>query len=246
MMKFKPALSRTLHYLLLLLIALVFTATFYFGISPVVTEFTEFDASCFHVIGSSMLQGKMPYLDFIDNKGPIQYFVYAFTALVFDFPWGIFLFSAVLLFVSLILLEEICKRLRIPHAFWILPLYLFFYVCICSSGGMTEDISLPLTLAALLVYLDFDDLLRQGKLRFSAGFAMGLLFWLCCFTRVNNALSIGLITASMGVQLLIKKEFQKTAVLVGSFAAGTLLVVLPVVLWLHFHGALQEFLNSSS
>ena len=243
MIRFKPVLSRTLHYLLLLLIALVFAATFYFSINPVVTESTEFDAACFHVIGSSILQGKMPYLNFIDNKGPVQYFIYAFTALAFDFPWGIFIFSTVLLFVSLILLKEICKRLRIPHAFWILPLYLFFYVCVCSSGGLTEDISLPLTLGAFLVYLDFDDQLRQGKLRFSAGFVMGLLFWICCFTRINNALSIGLITASMGVQLLLKKEFKKTAVLVGSFAAGTVLVVLPIVLWLHQHGAFQEFLN---
>ena len=241
--KQKPAIRRISYYVLLFLIALLFASIFHFTISPVLTEETEFDVSCFHVIGKAMLDGKMPYLDFIDNKGPVQYIVFLFASLIGPFPWGIFLISTVLDFCMLVMLDQICRRLKIPHAFWILPLFLFFYVLVCSIGGLTEDMSLPLTMAAFLVYLGFDDLLRQGRLRFSAGFAMGLLFWLCAFTRINNALAIGLVTASMGVQLLLKKEFKKTAVFVASFAVSTVLVVLPVVLWLLRHGALQEFLN---
>jgi len=243
MIRTKPAVSKFLHYLLLLMMALLFAAAFYFCISPVVTASTEFDVSCFHVVGSSMLEGKMPYLDFIDNKGPVQYFIYALTALTFDFPWGIFLFSTMLVFGSLILLEEICKRLRIPHAFWVLPLYLFFYVCVCSSGGMTEDISLPLTLAAFLIYLNMDESIRKHQVKAYNGLFLGLLFWLCAFTRINNAISIALITAVIFVQLLIKREFKKTAAFVGWFLAGTIVVVLPSMLWLLKNGAFEEFLN---
>jgi hypothetical protein len=238
-----PVFRRISYYFLLFLIALVFATTFYFCINPVVTESTEFDAACFHVIGSSMLHGKMPYLDFIDNKGPVQYFIYAFTALVFDFPWGIFLFSALAVFVSLILLDEIGKRLRIPHRFWILPLYLFFYVCVCSSGGLTEDFSLPLTMGAFLVYLIADESLKNQRFKPFNGFLLGVLFWLCCFTRINNALSIGLITAVLFVQLLIHRAFKKTAAFVGWFLIGSIVVVLPILLWLVKNGAMQEFLN---
>jgi len=243
MIRTESAVSKILHYLLLLTMALLFAAVFYFNISPVVTQETEFDVSCFHVIGSSMLEGKMPYLDFIDNKGPVQYFIYAFTALLFDFPWGIFLFSTLLVFGSLLMVEEICKRLRIPHAFWVLPLYLFFYVCVCSSGGMTEDFSLPLTLCAFLIYLNVDESLHNHRGNAFNGFLLALLFWLCAFTRINNALSIGLITAVIFVQLLIKREFKKTAAFVGWFLVGTIVVVLPIVLWLVKNGAFQEFLN---
>lgn len=243
MIRSKPTVLRALHYLLLLAMALVFAAVFYFNISPVVTQSTEFDVSCFHVIGSSILEGRMPYLSFIDNKGPVQYFVYAFTALLFDYPWGIFLFSALLVFASLILVEQICKRLRIPHAFWVLPLYLFFYVCICSSGGMTEDFSLPLTLCAFLIYLNVEDSLRNHQVKAFNGFYLGLLFWLCAFTRINNALSIGLITAVIFVLLLTKRAYAKTAAFVGWFAAGTVAIVLPIVLWLVQNGAFREFLD---
>jgi hypothetical protein len=239
----KPFYRRAIYYLLLLILTLLFAAVFQFSVSPVVTESTEFDVSCFHVIGRAMASGQMPYLDFLDNKGPVLYVVYMFASLMFPFPWGIFLISALLNFCSLVLLNRICQRLRIANSFWIILLYLFFYTCVCSNGGLTEDFSLPLTLAAFLVYLYVDASLKEGGFRLSSGLLLGLLFWLCAFTRVNNALSIALITASIGVQLLLKKEWKKTAAFVGAFAAGSVIIVLPVVLWLSRNGALKEFLN---
>ena len=239
----KPLYRQVMHYLFLLTIALAFAAIFHFCISPVVTQETEFDVSCFHVIGNAMLSGKMPYLNFIDNKGPVLYFIYMLASLIGPFPWGIFIISTILDFCMLVMLEQICRRLKIPHAFWILPLFLFFYTCVCSNGGLTEDISLPFTMAAFLVYLDFDERFRQREMRPLAGFLLGLLFWFCAFTRINNALPIGLITASIGVQLLLKKEWKKTAAYIGSFAAGTILIVVPIVLWLLQKGAWREFVT---
>ena len=81
MLKRKTLYQQILHYLLLLLIALAFAALFHFCISPVMTEMTEFDVSCFQVIGNAMRSGKMPYLNFIDNKGPVLYFVYMLSSL---------------------------------------------------------------------------------------------------------------------------------------------------------------------
>jgi len=239
----KPFYRRAIYYLLLLILTLLFAAVFQYSVSPVVTQATEFDVSCFHVIGRAMASGQMPYLDFLDNKGPVLYAVYMLSSQLFAFPWGIFLISVLLNFCSLLLLDRICHRLRIPHSFWIILLYLFIYTCICSNGGLTEDFSLPLTLAAFLVYLEIDASLKAGGFRLSSGLLLGLLFWLCAFTRINNALSIGLITASVGVLLLLKKEWKKTAIFVATFAAGSVIVVLPVVLWLSRNGALMEFLN---
>mgnify|MGYP001596181417 CR=1 FL=1 len=243
MMNRKPFYRQALHYFFLGMIALLFAAIFHFCISPVMTQETEFDVSCFHVIGNAMRFGNMPYLNFIDNKGPVQYVIYLLASLIGPFPWGVFIISTLLDFCMLVMLEQICRRLKIPHAFWILPLFLFFYTCVCSNGGLTEDFSLPLTMAAFLIYLDFDERFRQREMRLLTGFLLGLLFWLCAFTRINNALPIGLITASIGVQLLVKKEWKKTAAYIGSFATGTLLIVVPIVLWLLQKGAWQEFLN---
>ena len=98
-------------------------------------------------------------------------------------------------------------------------------------------------MAAFLIYLDFDEQLKNSRLRLINGFLLGLLFWLSAFTRINNALPIGLITASIGVQLLLKKEYKQLAAFVGMFAAGSVLLVLPVVLWLTGNGAFHEFLT---
>lgn len=239
----KPVYRTVLHSFFLLMIAALFAAFFHFRINPVVTQETEFDASCFHVIGNAMLSGQMPYLNFIDNKGPVLYFIYMVAALLFNFPWGIFIISTLLDFYMLLLLEKISKRLDISHSFWILPLFLLFYVCVCSNGGLTEDFSLPLTMTAFLVYLEFNERIENRRMRFVTGFQMGLLFWLCAFTRINNALPIGLITAAIGIQLLVNKEYKKTLAFIGAFAAGTVVVVLPIVLWLLKNGAFWEFLN---
>ena len=239
----KPVFRHAIHYLLLFMLALLFATFFHFLISPIITEATDIDVSCFQIIGKAMTAGQMPYLNFIDNKGPVLYFIYMISSLLLPFPWGIFFFSVILDFVSFIILEKICNRLKITHSFYIILLYLFFYICICSNGGLTEDISLPLTLAAFLIYLDFDESLKQNKFHCSHGFLLSLLFWVCAFTRFNNALSIGLIVASVAIQLLLTKRFQYLIRFIASFAAGSILIVLPIVFWLLRNGALQEFFH---
>lgn len=230
-------------YIFLMVISVVFVFTFAFSINPIITESLEVDASCFYVIGRDMLHGKMPYLDFVDNKGPVTYIIYALSSAISSFPWGILFISAMMIFASLVILKYICKKLNIKHFYVICLLYLFFYVCICSNGGYTEDMALPLTLGAFAVLLFSEEQLLSKKSIFISGLLYGILFWLCAFTRLNNAVTIGVLTAFSGIHILTKKQIKSFFIFVGSFLVGSFAIILPIAVWLAKNGAMQEFLN---
>lgn len=229
------------QYLFIIIISIIFSALCFYRINPVDPDRVDLDASCFFVIGRAMLKGKMPYIDFVDNKGPITYLLYALSAIFGKFPWGVLITSSLLVLLSLIVLKKICDHLDINTIFAIF-LYLFFYVCICTAGGFTEDMSLPLTLSAFLCFLKIEKNILIKKSCVIYELLMGILFWACALTRINNAVSIGVIVASMGIYLLIKGEYKHFLTYILNFIVGSAFVVLPILIWLNSAGALNEFL----
>lgn len=222
-------------------ISIIFSFLFFYRINPIDPSRVDLDASCFFVIGRAILNGKMPYIDFVDNKGPITYLLYAFSSLFGNFPWGIILISSVLVFISLIVLVKICEEIHI-NSFIALLLYLFFYVCICTAGGFTEDMSLPLTLIAFWLLLKIEKNVQENKSSSILEVLLFVSFWICAMTRINNAISIGVIIVSLGIYFIIKNEWKHLFYYILNFLIGTVIVLTPIFIWLGISGALKEFL----
>ena len=53
------------------------------------------DANCYMTVGRAMIEGKIPYRDLFEHKGPIIYILHAVGALISDSSFfGIFLIEA--------------------------------------------------------------------------------------------------------------------------------------------------------
>lgn len=108
------------------------------------------DANIFLTIGKGMINGKIPYVDLFDHKGPILYLVYAIAALISDTS-----------FLGVYVIEIICMVFYLYYSYKIYSLYnqenndihlylIFMAVVLTTSkafsygGGSVEELLLPL------------------------------------------------------------------------------------------------------
>lgn len=224
--------------IIIFLISVLFSFGFFYSINPAFYFYGD-DPACFYVIGKAVLNGKMPYIDFVDNKGPITYLLFAVSSLMGEFPNGIFIICFVLSFISLLSIMNVCKKLNIKYRYLTVLLFLAFYACI-TKGGFTEDLAVP------FIVLSFDLLIGfYKKPNKYLGFEFGILFSLCAMTRLNNAVPIGVIALCIGIKFIVDKEFKYFAKYVGSAALSSAICAAPIVIWLNRKGALIECLNQS-
>ncbi|MBQ7541056.1 MAG: hypothetical protein IJT44_02055 [Clostridia bacterium] len=225
------------------LTSFAYVTCFWSFVNPLNKLSVSSDVSCFYLIGRGILNGKIPYLDYIDNKGPVTYLIYAAAARIGCFPWDVFGMGLLCVFLSLLGIYVICRRLEIRGFYWVQLLFLISYALICPEGGYTEDLAIPFCIWSFLIVADSFKKDRQDAFVLHYGYCFAILFWLCAMTRVNNAVPIAAAAVCVGVRLFAEKKFKQFGFLVLSFLFGSIIVVTPVVLWLSKHRALKECLN---
>lgn len=207
-----------------------------------------FDQSCFYTIGRGILNGKMPYVDYYDNKGPLTYLFFAFIALFDNYKISVFVAQLIINFISIIILGAFFKEIDAKRGrLACIILFFVYYVFISRDPGLyTEDIVMPLILLAyLFCYKLMMNYEKQGKLNLKYSYVISIAFWLVFLIRINNAIIIAGLLFSIGIMLLSKRRFKEFFSLILSFVVIGLLLCLPVALWLMSKNALYECLYQS-
>lgn len=207
-----------------------------------------FDQSCFYTIGRGILNGRAPYVDYYDNKGPLTYLFFALIALFDNYKISVFFAQLIINFISIIILgaflKEIdAKRGRLASVI----LFFVYYVFIAREPGLyTEDIVMPLVLLAyLFTYKLMMNYEKQEKLNLKYSYVISIAFWLVFLIRINNAIIIAGLLFSIGIMLLSKRKLKEFFSLILSFVVIGMLLCLPVALWLMSKNALYECLYQS-
>ena len=202
------------------------------------------DVQCFFTVGRGITQGKMPYLDLYEQKGPVLYLFFAAASMISrDSFVGVFVLEAVCF--GLFLYESV----RIA-GIWIKKASVFLYLLppilalsigispAFSHGTSAEELFLPvmaLFLRVALTALEEDRPLGH-KESFLCGVLVGLALWVkytFCGIFVGGALGLFVwyLVTDKGKHLL-------NAILYG--ALGTAAVTLPILLWFWLRGALPS------
>lgn len=145
-------LKTWLTYAGCLAVSAVFMLVFSLWTSPFYKNWYGCDASFFTLVGRGMLNGKIPYRDFYDLKGPYFFFIQALGQLICRGRTGIFILQIIALFFSLILIYR-TGRLYLPYGktLGIMAFFLWPYVSMLWGGNCLEEFCLPLNL--LVIYL---------------------------------------------------------------------------------------------
>lgn len=141
------------------------------------------DANCYMTVGRSMTEGKMPYRDLFEHKGPLLYILHAIGALISDDSFfGIFLFETAACIWFLWLGCGLMRRFTENGALWSVPP---FAMVIYSSqafchGDSAEEFCLPIILCSFMLGLKSVDngTALSDKNAFLLGVLSGIVLWI--------------------------------------------------------------------
>ncbi len=196
------------------------------------------DSSVFLTIGKGMAEGKLPYADFFDHKGPILYFINSIGWAISGF-FGVFAIEFLMICVSLF--------------FAIKTLDLFFnkisvyisvaigYVCFGNflmGGNLTEEFALPFITIAFYLFSKYI-VSKQLVLKDIA--FIGACFGATLMLRPNMfGLFVGF-CAIIFFDFIINKHFDKAIKAAIMFLVGTAALLLIVASYLLINGIFDSW-----
>ena len=199
------------------------------------------DSCIFKTMGLAILQGKTPYVDFFDHKGPILYFINALGEWLIPGRLGIFILQVIGLSITLFFLDKTARLfLRSDVSFLVVLFSLFILAGLYQEGNQCEEWELPAIAIGIYLATSFFSYLNYHSLRFYS-IIWGLCFGYVFFIRPNDAVSqFGGIMLGVLAYLVSVKEHRKVVLSVFCFVSSFICVSLPILLFFASRNALPD------
>jgi hypothetical protein len=228
---------------------ILFGVSVYTSANPIYS-YSGVDSSCFFLLGRGINNGYIPYVDLVDNKGLVLYFLNAFPQFFYPDKMSayarvmVWLEEAIFLFVSLRIIVYISKRYGGKTGFLPQLFYLMSILPLIENGNMCEEYTNLFTLIAFLFFVKyiFDD---GNKFSFKYGLVFGIVFTLSFFVRPNNAMPIAALIMVFCGGLIMKKAYKNLLLYIVSGAIGFAFVFLPIIIYLLANGALDDCIEQT-
>ena len=230
--------------LAILVISAAVTITIVSACSPLYPFNPWDDANCFFTVGRGIIHGLVPYRDLYEQKGPLLYFLYALAALISEKSFiGAWIAECVMASLFAVFSWKTVKLFTEPPKFAIalVPLFLglTYSTRLFNFGGNAEELCFPLLTIALYLGLKAivkGDGLPSGKDALFCGLITSALFWIK-YTFIGFMAGFCLYILILTIK---RKEFKKLWALVWRFAAGFLILTVPVLVYFLANGALDS------
>ena len=205
------------------------------------------DSAFFLLMGKGVTQGKIPYLDLYDQKGPMIFYVNALGYLLTGDRYGIFLMQIVNLTAACLIVYRLARFwLRSGASLAVVAAYLFVYVGTVQDGNMTEEWSQLFLLLPLYLSLRF---LKSGASVSEHpkwySFVYGVCFGVLLMFRVTNAAPVGGLILAYIILFCREKKVGQLFLHAAIVLFGTALVVVPFCLYFLRVGAFDLFIYAS-
>lgn len=235
--------SDPINYLLLLAFGFVFLLFFSEVTSPLTVAYSA-DSSIFMMMGKMFLNGKIPYVDFFDHKGPSLVLMESLGQIIVPYRSGVFLMQLLNLFLTLLVVYNSARLLvSRKYALVVCIAMLVFISRFFNMGNTTEELSLlPLF---IVFYYTCKLILRKEKVTAKTAFIIGLCFSFLFWLRINNA---GVIVATcifFFFLYLVEQDYKSLTTLVLYFVLGQLPFAALYCGYFALHGGLYEMIYAT-
>ncbi len=209
-------------------------------LNPWSKHLSDIDSAIFIYFGKAMHEGKLPYRDMFDHKGPLLWLIeYIGVALGRGSTTGIwFLELAAMTFdvaMAYKCARKVCRSSFISlimTGMSFVPLITFLY-----GGNLSEEWALPFVYASLYIYLDYLIADRFSFLRiFTAGACCGAVLSI----RPNMVAVWVVFSLWILAGLIIKKEWNKAGICAAAFFSGCAAAILPFIIYYAAYGQLGQ------
>ena len=236
--------------IIFLIVTAVFIMTLVTTSSPIYPFNVWDDTNVYFTLGREILNGRVPYRDLYEQKGPIFLFLYSFAALIsktgFTGVWvleciaaslfSVFSWKTVKLFIN-----------DIPKiAIGLVPLLLsgVYTIGMFNFGGSAEEICFPLLMIVFYVVLK---MIRTGKEAMPdkrealiCGAIAGVLLW-TKYTFLGFMVSVVVLII---IRAVMTKNFRMLGTDILSFLIGVAAASLPVFIYFGVNGSLSYLWES--
>ncbi|MDE7101469.1 MAG: glycosyltransferase family 39 protein, partial [Bacteroidales bacterium] len=197
------------------------------------------DSAVFKIIGQGILNGKLPYRDLFDHKGPVIFYLNACGLGLAGGKVGLLGLNVLFLAATLYLVYRISRLFSsAKKSFWISLLSLLYWAIFSEGGNLTEGYALPAVALSLYLVLR----LCQSPQKTFAGYFIGLCFAWMLLLRMNDAVMLpGGLFAGFFLYGLIQKRYKQILVATLWFLAGAATLILSFVFYFAAQNALADF-----
>ena len=219
-------------------ISLLVCLLFAWSVSPLYVN-EGGDSALFKIIGQGILNGKLPYRDLFDHKGPVIFYLNACGLGLAGGKVGLLVLNALVLTATLCLVYRISRLFSsAKKSFWITLLSLLYWAIFSEGGNLTEGYALPAVALSLYLVLR----LCQNPQKTFAGYFIGICFAWMFLLRMNDAVMLpGGLFAGFFLYGLLQKRYRQILMATLWFLAGAATLILPFVLYFAAQNALMEF-----
>jgi hypothetical protein len=209
--------------------------------NPINFRRMHIDSSIYITISQGIINGQLPYGDFVDNKSPLTYLINVpgmffggfigiwFTGLIFLFVSILFAYKTALLFGD--------KRTALWGTVFSFVVSLVFFTVYTG----TEEYSLPFLMISLYLFTK-NMLSGEQELKFIELIILGICFACSIMIRINMFPLWAGFCLVIFVVTLAKRRFITAGKYIVGFCLGMLIVLIPLYLWLSLNGILDDFI----
>lgn len=221
--------------------SLLFLLVFSWSTSPLYLTYGG-DSPFFQIIGLGITQGKVPYVDLFDHKGPVPFFYDALGYSLGLGRVGIFIIQVISLTVTVCLFYRIAslfagssRKAAAAVALSFIPLLDFI-----TEGNQVEEWQLPYIALSLFLVCRY---LLSGEDRHPAvsSLILGLCFGMVFYNRPNDGVMwVGSLYFGLFLLWIVRKSYRQILPNIGAFAGGFLIVTAPIIAYFAAHNAVPD------
>lgn len=238
-----PKKQKVFEYIGLFMISTIHLLLFSLWTSPFFKLWYGCDASFFTLVGRGINEGKVPYRDFFDLKGPYFFFVEALGQLMAKARHGAFVIQVPFAFLSLVLIYEICNLfVNKKKSLFICLVYLWGNITTLWGGNTLEEFILPVTLGCM--YYTLFQLTRKNHtledLPISNQIILGAALSISLFSKISCGAPVLGIIAAIIFSNLTHKNVKRLLFNLLYLLLGFAIATLPVILYFGINSSLSD------
>ncbi len=237
--------QRIIEYIGLFIASTTHLLLFSLWTSPFYPLWYGCDASFFTLVGRGILEGKVPYRDFFDLKGPYFFFVEAVGQLFAHDRIGAFIIQIPFAFASLVLVYELSLMfISKKKAIFVMIVYLWGNITTLWGGNTLEEFALPLSLGCLYIVLRHVVIKRKSfsDLPFSTMAILGICLGIDLFAKISVAAPILGIAAAILYYDISAGKIRKLLLDIIYMLLGVAIAALPVIIYFGLNSSLSDML----
>lgn len=237
----KNVCNSLLIYSICLFIATLFFFLFSYN-SPIYYFNNDVDYQWYMTLGNGLINGKIPYRDIFEHKGPIVYFITAFCCL-FPNPGIVMLIMEILFTSSFFFIAYLICKKRLNTFYSLIAIPLLAFIIFSSwirfgHGAIVENYCLPLLTYFLLCWIEFilENKEWDCKKNLILGICIGACFWIKSTTLFFYA-------TPMLIWFIIKiykRQYSHLIKNITFLILGFLIITAPILIFYAAHGALDD------